>query len=230
MAALGRPPQVTDTHERCLVAASVAFAQCGFEGTSLRDIASSVGISSAAVLHHFESKKRLYGAVLDRLTRSLEAYVSQPKTPISPETVSVMFEAFLDWTLENRGGAPLLLRELLENHERVTTARRLHLQPLIALYVADLKQGQKSGIFKTFDPEIFVFYTLGAITHFAVAHTTVDRMLGRSLASGVTRFRTFLRGTIVATLTSSPTESQRGSRLPAASARSRGTRRRTAAS
>jgi AcrR family transcriptional regulator len=41
-----------------------AFAERGFQGSSLRDIADAVGLSPAGILHHFSTKEALLAAVL----------------------------------------------------------------------------------------------------------------------------------------------------------------------
>lgn len=47
-----------------LAAARQLFAQKGYEGTSLRQVAEAVGISDAGLLFHFPSKPDLLGAVI----------------------------------------------------------------------------------------------------------------------------------------------------------------------
>lgn len=200
VAKLGRPKAVKDTDQRCLAAAEALFADRGFDGTALRDVATAVGITSAAVIHHFGTKERLYGLVLERLVKSLDDYVIETSETITLETAVRMFERFLDWSFDHHHFAQLLLRELMENRLRVSRARRLYMSSLIKKYVDYIARGQKGCIFRAFDAELFVFYTLGAITHFSAAAPTIDRMLSNDLGDAVSRFRTTLKDNVAMTL------------------------------
>ncbi len=61
-----------DTRDRVLQVAQALFAERGYRGTSLRDIAKKIGIKAPSLLHHFPSKQQLYLAVLDRMFESIE--------------------------------------------------------------------------------------------------------------------------------------------------------------
>jgi AcrR family transcriptional regulator len=64
----------TRTAERILDAAEQLFAERGYEGASLREIARRAGIQQPGLYNHFDSKQQLYAAVLDRaLTPMAEA-------------------------------------------------------------------------------------------------------------------------------------------------------------
>ena len=59
-------------------------------------------------------------------------------------------------------------------------------------------------MFRQFDAELFVYYTLGAITHFSAAAPTIDRMLRVDMGDAISRFRLTLSDNVTAMLTISP--------------------------
>jgi len=57
--------------ESLLAAAARAFARAGFAATSMEDIAAEAGITKLIVYRHFDGKKELYEAVLQRVSQRL---------------------------------------------------------------------------------------------------------------------------------------------------------------
>lgn len=68
------------TTERILDAAEIVFAAKGFDGASLRDIATQAGIREPGLYNYFKNKQDLYEAVLDRallpMSRAMSAHLS----------------------------------------------------------------------------------------------------------------------------------------------------------
>lgn len=60
---MGRPARVT--REQVLAHARRAFAERGFDGTTLADIGARLGVSAAALLRHAPSKKALFALAME---------------------------------------------------------------------------------------------------------------------------------------------------------------------
>jgi AcrR family transcriptional regulator len=65
MARTGRRPGNQDTRQAILAAARRAFAEKGFDGASIRYIATSAGVDPALVHHYFGSKDQLFVAAIE---------------------------------------------------------------------------------------------------------------------------------------------------------------------
>jgi AcrR family transcriptional regulator len=61
----GRRPGSDDTRGRILASARAAFADRGFEGATVRDVAARAGVDPALVHHYFGTKQRLFVAAME---------------------------------------------------------------------------------------------------------------------------------------------------------------------
>ncbi|GGM43456.1 TetR family transcriptional regulator [Dactylosporangium sucinum] len=83
MARTGRRPGNQDTRMAILAAARAAFAERGYDGASIRQIATSAGVDPALVHHYFGAKDKLFLAAME--------------APIDPgELLPKIFEPGLD--------------------------------------------------------------------------------------------------------------------------------------
>lgn len=64
MARTGRRPGEPDTRTSILAAARRAFAQAGYDGASIRGIASAAGVDPALIHHYFDTKHGLFAAAV----------------------------------------------------------------------------------------------------------------------------------------------------------------------
>lgn len=117
---MGRPKVKvgeTATRERLLEASLHDFAQFGFEGAKLADIAERAGISRPSLLYHYGSKDDLYSALVRRVLtdigRVLGAALEQPGT--FPDRLDAVIGAFTAFTQQQPLAARVILREVMDD-------------------------------------------------------------------------------------------------------------------
>ncbi len=95
-----------------LSAAGRVFAERGYEGATMADVAREAGFSKAGVYHYFASKEHLlHGLLRISLEQVLEDLHKADPGPGAPARLSALFEAYLrSFTTHLRVITPLLLR------------------------------------------------------------------------------------------------------------------------
>ena len=164
------------TKERILDAALESFAENGYKGTNLRDLAAGMGLSKSALYRHYESKEDIWNAVIDRM----EAYYitrfgSPEKMPSSPKSCDELFAMtmrMLDFTMNDKK-VILTRRILLTEQFRDDRARRfatLHfLTGTKNIYAKIFAEMMDNGLLKKDDPDMLAFAYTAPIT--ALIHT-----------------------------------------------------------
>ncbi len=71
----------SDTRERILYAAIELFGGRGFELTTMRELASAVGIKAPAIYNHFASKEEILNAAIESAMQDFSRYVIGPDNP-----------------------------------------------------------------------------------------------------------------------------------------------------
>ena len=159
------------TKEKILDAALVSFAENGYKGTNLRDLAAGLGLSKSALYRHYESKEDIWNAVLDRMEAYYVARFGSPEnTPPAPKSCDellAMTMRMLDFTMHDQK-VILTRRLLLTEQFRDERARRfatLHfLTGTKDIYTKIFAEMMDNGILKRDDPELLAFSYTAPIT------------------------------------------------------------------
>ena len=153
------------TKEAVFDSAATLFAKSGFDGVSVDDIAREAAVNKAMIYYHFADKLALYRAVLadglGRMGITVQAIAAGADAP--PLKLDRFIEAFVRMT-EIRPWMPaLMLREIAEGAPRLDTETMEHMRMVIASFVAILKQGQESGVFRRLHPILAYESVIGPI-------------------------------------------------------------------
>ena len=140
------------------------FAERGFDGTSINDIAERTTLKKPSLYHYFPSKQHILVAVLEDEMSALWVRAQEIAQIADPmERIRGLLAAHLS---NFRRKLPQIRVFLLERTKidaklasRYLEQRRLY----DALYVDTIREGQQAGIFRADDPVVLAYAVLGIV-------------------------------------------------------------------
>jgi len=110
-------------------AAGRLFAQRGYAGTRLEDVAAAAQVTKPIVYRHFGSKKGLYLALLTKHEDDLPSFFEGVEDIVEPEqVVRAILERWLDYVRENQHAWLMLFRDRSGDEEIQAVRRRVSLR------------------------------------------------------------------------------------------------------
>jgi AcrR family transcriptional regulator len=156
-ARIGRPvrePGEVPTKERILDAAISLFAEKGYAGTSVREIARAVDLSEGALYKHFEGKDALLAAILEHFDAKI--FGAMPSSDPRASVFRVLLGGLPDYFAANPRVAKI--GTILMNESRVNGMIRAYIgeamekrsrAEIVRIFKAEIAAGRVSAI----DPE-----------------------------------------------------------------------------
>jgi len=174
---MSRPPNADGqrTRQAILDAALALFADKGYFGTSLRDVAAAVGVRESALYNYFAGKETLFEALLteDSALKSeqLSALLDAPAAD-GRERLERLAEFVLDRFVQPR--QEQLFRILMSDGMRLAREGRINLlermgssrQDLLAL----MRRLTADGVLRDEDPELLMMQFLGPLLFWRQLH------------------------------------------------------------
>jgi AcrR family transcriptional regulator len=159
-----------DKQIQILEAAEQLFADKGYDGTSVRDIADEAKVNVAMISYYFGSKEKMLDSLFSYRS---EASLMKLESVLYHKNITTLQKVnmLIDYYIDKIQGQPcfhrIMMREQVTNFRPTTTAMIVDFKRKNQLLIEELiKEGQKKGEFKKhIDVTMMMATLIGTVSH-----------------------------------------------------------------
>jgi AcrR family transcriptional regulator len=174
---------MTDKKTHIINHAVDLFAEKGFEGTSIRDLAARADVNVAMVNYYFGSKEKLFESMVEdraSYTRGLLDEIVKNTSYTEIEKIEHMIDAYINKLFTNRKFHRVLHQEMMLT-QRETLARAIVdiLYPNSLIIKNVLDAGMKKGVFRKVDAPLVIASIIGTINQVLLSKRMCNKLLSK---------------------------------------------------
>ena len=166
-------------HSAIKAAGLKVFAQFGFRGSTLDQIAAESGLSKPNILYYFSSKETIYEALLAQLLTDW----LQPVLDINPagdpvEEILKYAKHKLKMSRLYPRESRLYANEIIQGAPRIKSVLTGELRDVVATLAQLIKNWSEAGLIRVIDPYHLIFSIWAMTQHYADFDVQVQAVLG----------------------------------------------------
>ncbi|HNR49426.1 MAG TPA: TetR family transcriptional regulator [Bacteroidia bacterium] len=172
---------MTDKQIHILEAAEQLFADKGFEGTSVRDIAGKAGVNLAMISYYFGSKENLMDALIEYrsgYTRGILEELNADKTLSPWDKIDRLIDLYVDKILNHYKFHRIMTQHLATTQsdvirEKITEIKARNFEQIKKI----ITEGQRKKVFRKIDMELTIGTVMGAIAQVTSSRALYCKLL-----------------------------------------------------
>ncbi len=142
-----------------------AFAEKGYESTSMDEVAAHLGVAKGTIYYHFKGKRQLFAAMLsdglDRLLGEMERAVACVTDPL--EQLSRVIDVLFEFQRKHADFVRLLVREALTGGSKRPAEAAERWRPFTELIESIVADGKAAGRIRDIETVAVTRYILGTL-------------------------------------------------------------------
>lgn len=179
-----RQQRAEDTRQAILDAATIEFADNGYDGAATRAVAARAGVNQPLVTYHFGSKEGLWRAVIQTLIAEYRAQYEAHLTEVTDlEPVArlrVIQEEFIRFSANGTVFHHIMAHVARKPSEQLTWMVEEYLRDVYETRAELIRAAQAAGKYVAGDPFHLQYLFLGAVTRIYLLAAEVEQVAGFS--------------------------------------------------
>lgn len=172
---------MTNKKEKILLAAEELFAEKGFEGTSVRELAKKASINIAMISYYFGSKEKLFESLVDFRTsyiREKLQLLNRDEVLDPVEKIKMAIDYYVDKVFSGSSFHKILHREMM-----LKQRSELHsgIADILIKNAGEVRklifEGQKKGVFRKVDLDLVIVSIIGTINQCTMSEIMTMKLL-----------------------------------------------------
>ena len=175
---------MTDKKEHIINKAIELFAEKGFEGTSIRDLAAKAEVNVAMVNYYFGSKEKLFEAMVELKAAYLKGVieeVSKDNSLTEIQKLDRIVESYVNKMFSNRLFHRIIHQELMVHQRENIQDSIINIVSPNSLAIKNLiESGIRKGTFRKVDAPLVIASIFGTFNHVLLSKKMCNKLLDKN--------------------------------------------------
>ena len=168
--------------EKIIEAATKVFAQYGYRGATVEQIAKKAGMSKPNLLYYYKTKKILYLGVVQGILDTWLGPLQQLNVDQDPEQeICAYIERKIEYSRIYPLASKVFANEMLEGASILKPVLETHLKEIVKKKASVLRKWKKQGKIADIDPYHFIFMIWAVTQTYADFAVQIEAVTGKTL-------------------------------------------------